>query len=137
TVSSIVRRSALGPDPIDVGMRRMMDWDLYLRLLAQNAGFQHVPVPVGVFRAHDARVTATERRGFLERLNRGDGFGREYDIVRERYGAMRARRLGHLAHGGLKLADGAYARQRRARRLQGTELRWFASDEAARAWERV
>ncbi|HYX84816.1 MAG TPA: glycosyltransferase family 2 protein [Gaiellales bacterium] len=137
TVSSIVRRTTLGAQPIDASMRRMMDWDLYLRLLAEDAAFRHVPVPVGVFRAHDTRVTATERRGFFQRLNRGDGFGREYDMVRERYGAMRARRLGHLAHGALKVADGAYARQLRARRLEGAELRWFRSEAAVRDWERV
>jgi glycosyltransferase involved in cell wall biosynthesis len=137
TVSSIVRRSALGDEPIDASMRRMMDWDLYLRLLADGAQFRYVPAPVGVFRAHDTRVTATERRGFFQRLNRGDGFGREYDMVRERYGAMRLRRAGHIAHGVLKLADGAYARQSRGRGVHGADLRWFMSDDAAHEWERV
>ena len=112
-------------------MRRMMDWDLYLRLLSERAAFRHVPIPVGVFRAHDTRVTATEKRGFFERLNRGDGFGREYDMVRERYGAMRMRRAGHLAHGALKLADGAYAPPGAGPQLHGADLRWWASAEAA------
>ena len=138
TVACIARRSALrGPQPIDPTMRRMMDWDLYLRLLAERASFLHVPVPVGVFRAHDTRVTATERRGFFQRLNRDDGFGREYDMVRGRYGAMRMRRAGHIAHGVLKLADGAYGRQLRARRLHGADLRWFESPDGATEWERV
>lgn len=137
TVSCIVRRSSLGPDPIDASMRRMMDWDLYLRLLDEGASFRYVPIPVGVFRAHDTRVTATERRGFLQRLNRGDGFGREYDMVRERYGAMRARRLGHVVHGGMKLTSGAYRRQIRARGLHGSDLRWFGSDDGARQWQQV
>ena len=75
-------------------MRRMMDWDLYLRLMGEGAAFRYVEAPIGVFRAHDTRVTATERRGFFQRLNRGDGFGREYDMVRDRYGAMRMRRAG-------------------------------------------
>jgi glycosyltransferase involved in cell wall biosynthesis len=137
TVSCIARRSSLGAVPIDATMRRMMDWDLYLRLLAERASFQHVRTPVGVFRAHDTRVTASERRGFFERLNRDDGFGREYDMVRERYGAMRMRRVGHVAHGALKLADGGYRRQLRARNLHGADLRWWASPEGAAAWERV
>ena len=34
-------------------------------------------------------------------------------MVRDRYGAMRMRRAGHLAHGALKLADGGYTRQAR------------------------
>jgi glycosyltransferase involved in cell wall biosynthesis len=137
TVSCIARTSALGAEPIDATMRRMMDWDLYLRLLAEQATFRHVPTPVGVFRAHDTRVTATEKRGFFQRLNRGDGFGREYDMVRERYGAMRMRRAGHLAHGALKLADGAYSRQARARKLHGADLRWWTSPEARAEWGRV
>jgi glycosyltransferase involved in cell wall biosynthesis len=137
TVSSIVRTSALGSDPIDVQMRRMMDWDLYLRLLGEGASFEYVPAPVGVFRAHDTRVTATERRGFFQRLNRGDGFGREYDMVRDRYRAMRMRRAGHVAHGILKLTDGAYRRQARGSSVHGADLRWFRSDGAAREWERV
>jgi glycosyltransferase involved in cell wall biosynthesis len=137
TVSSIVRTSALGADPIDVQMRRMMDWDLYLRLLREGSAFRYVEAPIGVFRAHDTRVTATERRGFFQRLNRGDGFGREYDMVRDRYGAMRLRRAGHVAHGALKLADGAYSRQTRGRNVHGADLRWFRSDDGARDWERV
>jgi len=137
TVSCIVRTSALGEPPIDASMRRMMDWDLYLRLLAERATFLHVPVPVGVFRAHDTRVTATERRGFFQRLNRDDGFGREYDMVRDRYGAMRMRRAGHVAHGALKLAAGGYGRQARARKLHGADLRWWTSPAAAAEWGRV
>jgi len=137
TVSCIARTAALGAEPIDATMRRMMDWDLYLRLLSEQATFRHVRTPVGVFRAHDTRVTATEKRGFFQRLNRGDGFGREYDMVRERYGAMRMRRAGHLAHGALKVADGAYARQARARKLHGADLRWWTSPEARAEWGRV
>jgi glycosyltransferase involved in cell wall biosynthesis len=137
TVSCIVRRSALGAEPIDAEMRRMMDWDLYLRLEADGRRFRHVPVPVGVFRAHDVRVTATERRGFFQQLNLADGFGEEYEAMRTRYGAMRARRAGHLAHGMLKLVDGAYARQLRARRQRGRQLRWFSPAGAEVEWERV
>ena len=137
TVSCIVRTSALGEPPIDASMRRMMDWDLYLRLLSEDAAFRHVSVPVGVFRAHDTRVTATERRGFFQRLNRDDGFGREYDMVRDRYGAMRMRRAGHVAHGALKLAAGGYGRQARARKLHGADLRWWTSPAAAAGWGRV
>ena len=120
SVSSIVRRDAAGAEPIDVSMRRMMDWDLYLRLLRGRR------LASATWRrrwarsaAHDTRVTATESRGFLERLNTDDGFGREYDMMRERYGAFRARRLGHIGHGVRKLTDGAYGRQVRARRLRG------------------
>ena len=135
TVSCIVRADAIGPDPIDVSMRRMMDWDLYLRLLSQGGSFAYVPVPVGVFRAHDTRVTATESRGFLQRLNREDGFGREYEMMRDRYGAFRVRRVGHVLHGVRKLASGAYTRQARSRGLAGNSLRWWAGEDQRREWE--
>jgi glycosyltransferase involved in cell wall biosynthesis len=125
SVSCIVRRDAAGAVPIDDSMRRMMDWDLYLRLAQEGARFLHVPVPVGAFREHDTRVTATETRRFLKRLNHADGFGREYDMMRSRYGAFRARRLGHIGHGVRKLTDGAYRRQARARSVHGADLRWF------------
>jgi glycosyltransferase involved in cell wall biosynthesis len=131
SVSCIVRRSALGADPIDASMRRMMDWDLYLRLAAEDRRFQHVPIPVGAFRAHDTRVTATETRGFMQRLNTGDGFGREYDMMRDRYGAFRARRAGHAYHGFRKLAAGGYRAQLRARQVRGADLRWFRPDSGS------
>jgi glycosyltransferase involved in cell wall biosynthesis len=137
TVSCIVRRDALGPDPIDADMRRMMDWDLYLRLESEGRRFEYCPVPVGVFRAHDTRVTATERRGFFQKLNLDDGFGREYEIVRRRYGAMRARRVGHIAHGVAKVRSGAYRRQLRARGVAGRSLRWFASPAEAAEYRQI
>ena len=96
-----------------------------------------MPVPVGVFRAHDTRVTATERRGFFQRLNRDDGFGREYDMVRERYGAMRMRRAGHLAHGALKLADGGYTRQARAAEAPRRRPAVVGVARCGRGWNRV
>ena len=137
TVACIVRREAAGPDPIDASMRRMMDWDLYLRLLADGRRFAYVPVPVGVFRAHDTRITATERRGFFQRLNHDQGFGREYEMMNERYGALRVRRVGHLLHSAQKLSSGAYTRQLRARQLRGSDLRWFASEGGAASWRSV
>src|SRR4051794_2773597 len=39
TVSMIIRRSRLGEQPIDRTMRRMMDWDVYLRLASERASF--------------------------------------------------------------------------------------------------
>ncbi len=129
TVSMIIRRSALGEKPIDPTLRRMMDWDLYLRLAGEQASFAYRPVVVGAFREHDTRITATERRGFLERLHRGDGFGREYDLMSERYGALRLRRVGQTFHGLEKVAAGSYGRQIRARRLRGADLRWFTAQK--------
>ncbi len=137
TVSCLVRRSSVEAAPIDSGMRRMMDWDLYLRMLRGGARFGYVPTPVGAFRQHDTRITATETRGFFQRLNLGDGFGEEYELMRRRYGAFRARRAGHLLHGGLKLVDGGYRRQMRARRLGDVDLRWFAGAPGTAGYTRL
>jgi glycosyltransferase involved in cell wall biosynthesis len=134
TVSAIFRRSTLGNDPIDPTFRRMMDWDLYLRMDAAGADIAYTPVPVGVFRAHGGRITADERRGFFQRLNKEGGFGREYAILRERYGALRFRRVGHLLHGLMKLSAASYRRQLAARGFKGADLRWFSSPEAAKQW---
>src|SRR4051794_15915441 len=108
----------------------MMDWELYLRMAARGARFLYVPWPVGVFRAHDERITAAEQRRFLRPLYLGNGLGREYGMLQDRYGALRHRQLGHVAHGVMKLAAGGYLRQLRARRMQGASLRWFASESA-------
>ena len=62
----------LGAEPIDAEMRRMMDLDLYLRLLRDGASFGYAPVPVGAFRQHDTRLTATEKRRFLLRTTLDD-----------------------------------------------------------------
>jgi glycosyltransferase involved in cell wall biosynthesis len=132
TESLILRRDALDPDPIDVSFRRMMDWDLFLRLIERGAGFTYVPMPGGAFRAHDARLTATERRGFLTPLRREGVFGQEYDELARRYGALRHRRAGQVVHGWMKLRAGSYVRQVRARALTGTDLRWFAGAEGER-----
>lgn len=134
SVSAIFRRSTLGADPIDPTLRRMMDWDLYLRLAAAGVGIAYKPVPVGAFRAHGDRITAEERRGFFQRLNKEGGFGREYAILRDRYGALRLRRVGHIHHGLMKLRAASYRRQLTGRRFKGTDLRWFSSPEAAKQW---
>ena len=137
TESVIFRRETLGEQPIDVSFRRMMDWELFLRMLRDGRRFRYVPVPVGAFRAHDVRVTASERRGFFERLNRDDGFGREYDLLGERYGALRVRRVGHALHGLRKLSSGSYLRQYRARNMRGVGLRWFADQDGRRGCEQL
>ena len=101
---------------------------------------QAVPLPAdpgrGVPRARHAG-DGHGAPGFFEKLNRDDGFGREYDMVRSRYGAMRARRVGHLAHGAAKVLSGAYHRQLRGRSVTGKSLRWFASDVDAREYSEL
>lgn len=117
--SALFRREALGVAPWNEQCRRIMDYELYLRLLSEGRRFLHVPVPVGVFRVHDARVTAEPAEQFSE----------EYTIVKRQYGltGIGGGKLsrGRIGHGVLKLIDGSYSRQRKAHHLSGKDIRWF------------
>jgi glycosyltransferase involved in cell wall biosynthesis len=118
SVSMIVRREALGTAPWDRLLRIVMDWDLYLRLLAQAASFHHVNYPVGAFRMHEDQVSA------------GPG-SKETTVVRQRYKIPTAkpyRRMGRVLHRARKLAGGSYVRQVRGNRFRGRDLRWFRDD---------
>jgi glycosyltransferase involved in cell wall biosynthesis len=125
--SAIFRRSALGKDPWDVGIRRVMDWDLYLKLLAASAAFRHIAYPVGVFRTHPNQVTAAPWQAWRDEDDAmAARYGRPTSLERRWKAYTRWRRL-HQAH---KLLSGAYARERRASVLMGRDLRWFESDGA-------
>ncbi len=121
TCATIFRRSILGETPFNPDLGMVGDWDLYLKLLSRGARFLHVPVPVGAFRVHEARITAQPAR-----------YEKDFQWMEEQYGAAPPdrRQLARAAHGILKLRDGAYWRQIRARKLRGREFRWFSSPEA-------
>lgn len=120
--STIFRRSALGDAPWGEGVRRIMDWDLYMKLLASRARFVHVPHPVGAFRVHDDQITAAHPDDFDEENAAVSArHGRPADAVQR----WKASRLGRWMHPLYKLMDGAYLRQRQARSLRGHDLRWF------------
>ena len=122
TCATLFRRDALGEAPWDTQLRRIMDWDLVLRLAIEGRSFLHVPFPVGAFRVHDQRVTAAPASCHAD----------EYETVARRYELPRSnhRRTGRVAHAALKVWDGAYARQLRASSFTGSDFRWFASTEA-------
>ena len=125
--SAIFRRSALARDPWDVDIRRVMDWDLYMKLLAAGAGFRHVAYPVGAFRTHPNQVTAAPWQTWRDEDERmAARYGRPTSLEQRWKAYTKWRRL-HQAH---KLLTGAYGRERRASALMGRDLRWFASDEA-------
>jgi glycosyltransferase involved in cell wall biosynthesis len=123
--ATIFRREVLGEAPWDAAVERIMDWDLYLRLAARGARFQWIPYPVGAFRVHASRITARP----------ADEFEDFYLRVAARWHLRRTRvslEAGRVMHGLAKLAAGSYARQFRARRLRGRDLRWFCTDEGWR-----
>ncbi|HYZ13519.1 MAG TPA: glycosyltransferase family 2 protein [Actinomycetota bacterium] len=125
--SAIFRRSALGKDPWDADIRRVMDWDLYLKLLAAGATFRHVAYPVGAFRIHANQVTAAPWQTWRDEDEvMAARHGRPISLEQRWKAYTRWRRL-HQAH---KLLSGAYGRERRARRFMGRDLRWFESGEA-------
>jgi glycosyltransferase involved in cell wall biosynthesis len=120
--ATIFRREVLGETPWDPAVERVMDWDLYLRLAAAGARFHWIPYPVGAFRVHGSRITARPAMQFED----------SYRRVAARWHLRRSRvslEVGRILHGLAKLAAGSYARQFRARRLRGMDLRWFRSAE--------
>ena len=126
--SLIIRRSVLPDQPWDAALRMMMDWELYLNLVSRGAKFVDLRYPVGAFRQHDERVTAAPQSEFAH----------EYARVFERYDiSPKQRRWGKWLHRGAKMISGSYIRERRTQRLQGSNLRWFANQEALQNAERL
>jgi glycosyltransferase involved in cell wall biosynthesis len=125
----VFRRGVLGAQPWDVSLRRIMDWDLYLRLASEGARFAYVPFPVGAFRVHPGRVTAQfNAQGWAEHALVGG---------RYRLPGASARRRGQALHRWYKLKSGAYWRQIKTRALVGQDLRWFDNAEAKRNCEQL
>ena len=123
--SAIFRRSVLGQDPWDIALRRVMDWDLYLRLMERGANFLFVPFPVGAFRIHQDQVTAIPWQAWQQE----DEFvaarhGRPTDLA-ERWRSYKRARWLHRAH---KVVGGSYLRERRARVFRDRDFRWFGSE---------
>jgi len=117
--AALFRRSVLGDTPWDPEIERILDWDLYLRLANDGVRFTYLPYPVGAFRVHESRITATPRSHHIA----------SYQAVAKRYDLRRgrpSRAVGRLMHVALKAGSGAYVRQLRARGLRGADMRWFA-----------
>lgn len=117
STASFFRRSALGHAPWNADLRVVMDWDLFLRLIADGRRFKYLPLPLAGFRLHEAQVTH----------DLSDRNSPEHRIVRERWGAAPrharwARRAGDLEHRMRKVATGAKYRELRAARHVGQEV---------------
>ena len=125
--SAIFRRSILGDDPWSTEIRRIMDWDLYMKLLQKQAVFLHVQHPVGAFRVHPAQVTSSSWEQWKS----------EDSVVSVSHGSPRSlaerwriHKRGRWLHRLHKLRDGAYWREFRAGGLRGKDMRWFDSSLA-------
>ena len=124
--STLFRRSSLPETPWDPDVRMMMDWDLYLRLASDGARFVNLDYPVGAFRRHRTQVTARPSADFDD----------EYARLFAKHGIDPShRRWGTSLHRGSKLFSGAYARQIRASRFRGRDVRWFRSDAGRQTFE--
>ena len=125
------RRAILPPDPWDVSLRTIMDWDVYLRLAASNARFAQLRRPLSAFRIHDAQVTATP-------LAPGNT---EHRRVRQRYHIVdhpSMRLAGKAEHMFLRGLDGHYlAEWRTRRRFAGADMRWFDPYDGPAAHELI
>jgi glycosyltransferase involved in cell wall biosynthesis len=125
--SVIIRRSALGEDPWDVGIRRVMDWDLYMTLAKRGANFKHTLYPVGAFRLHPAQVTSSS---WEEWQQEDEAVGIRHGRSRDSTERWKSFRRGRLLHRGYKLLGGSYTREIRARAFRGRDLCWFRSPSA-------
>jgi glycosyltransferase involved in cell wall biosynthesis len=126
----LIRRSILGDAPWDPTLRRIMDWDLFMNLMARGARFVHLLHPVGAFRVHDEGITAKPPPDGGEHSQVASRYG----LPRDDRGRWRASRRGRWLHRVYKVIDGAYVRQVGARSLRGRNIRWFASSEARETW---
>lgn len=127
--STIVRRSAIPPDPWDTAFRRIMDQEFFLKLASHGARFSFVKHPVGASRSHPE--TMTDRSDPMDFLD-------EYETNRKRYGIPGGGPvLGKALHRARKLVTGAYWRQLKAERLRGHDLRWFRSDEGQASFDKL
>lgn len=115
--AAIFRRSALGASPWDPKLRRVMDWDLYLRMKRAGCRFVYRRVVVAAFREHPHQVTAQP----------SNDFETDYNTLRTRYGVdpLARKIVRHQIRRGWKAATGAYVRELMSRRSRGRSLRWF------------
>lgn len=130
TCAMVARRQCVEQVGWRTGFRKVMDWDIYVRLLDEGAGFRYTPYPVGAFRLHPDQVTAGPQASYED----------EYTRIRAELGVRptRAHEVGsRLAHAALKAVGGAYTRQTRAAALKGKDLRWFRNEAAAAAVEEL
>jgi glycosyltransferase involved in cell wall biosynthesis len=126
----LIRRPILGDAPWDPTVKRIMDWDLYLKLLRRGAQFSHVAYPAGAFRVHDESLSS-KPPNFEEK----NEVSSRYGLPRDFWDRWRASRVGRWLHPVYKALGGAYIRELRARSLRGHDLRWFDDHRGRKTFE--
>lgn len=129
----LIRRSVLGDAPWDPTVKRIMDWDLYLKLLKRGARFSHISYPAAAFRAHEERVTSKPPSDFEEE----NEVASRYGLPRDVWDRWRASRVGRWLHPVYKAVGGAYIRQFQARSLRGRDLRWFDNPRGLETFDQL
>ncbi|RDV08113.1 glycosyltransferase [Arthrobacter sp. RT-1] len=119
STATFYRRKVLGEDPFDVRMKMLMDWDIFLTLVKNDAlKFKYLPVPLAAFRMHELQVTH----------NRSGYKSPEHSLLRQKHHIDErlvplTRRLGVALHRANKLARGAWLPELLvAHRLRGRSL---------------
>jgi GT2 family glycosyltransferase len=118
TSSLFLRRNVLenGDLRLDETFRQSMDLELYLHLVSKGYTFLHTRRPLSAFRVHEAQLT---------KINGPRIALAEHGRLANRYNYGNRPRLAAQQHRLLKLFNGAYLRERIARRMIGQSLRWF------------
>jgi glycosyltransferase involved in cell wall biosynthesis len=130
TSSTFFRRRVweAGDLGLDQRYRQAMDQELFVRLNYAGFRFAHVPTPLSCFRVHDLQLTAKHGAAIADE---------EFRAVEAQFGYRARPWAGRGLHRALKVANGAYVRERRAVRHRGRSLRWFDGAEAARVSEEL
>jgi len=125
--SVFIRRSALPAVPWDVDLKTVMDWDLFLALADSERRFATIEQPLSAFRVHSEQVTAVPMRADDPELRR----------VRSRWNIPHGawhRYAGRAQHVALRVVDGCYREEIRARRrFARQDMRWFAGADSSPA----
>ncbi|MDO9454947.1 MAG: glycosyltransferase family 2 protein [Nocardioides sp.] len=125
TCSVLIRRSILGEEPWDPELRKVMDWDLWLRLWTQGVKFTYLSQPIGVFLNHGANVTAIATPSDDVEIV---GLERKYGVAAIRRFAPVLRFAGNVDHLSRKMLNGSKVRERRAQKYGvGLKLDWMSS----------
>ena len=119
STATFYRRKVLGTDPFDVRMKMLMDWDIFLTLVKNDAlKFKYLPLPLAAFRVHELQVTH-DRPGDRSPEH---SLLRQKHHIDERFVPL-TRSLGVALHRANKLARGAWLPELLvAHRLRGRSL---------------